>query len=71
LIDVNYIDRAVNVIVVHHLEVFLPKYSLISAFCEHATKPVKQIRILKVQNEKLRTAPDLLLPRLMNGEIEV
>jgi hypothetical protein len=32
---------------------------------------MKQIRILKQQNEKLRTARDLLLPRLMSGELAV
>jgi hypothetical protein len=30
-----------------------------------------QIQILKQQNEKLRAARDLLLPRLMSGEVAV
>jgi len=52
-------------------EVLIPKYPLISAFNEQVTELMKQIRILKQQNEKLRTARDLLLPRLMNGAISV
>ena len=53
------------------LEVLLPKHSLISAFCDQATELLKQIRILKQQNERLRATRDLLLPRLMTGQIAV
>lgn len=53
------------------LEVLLPKHSLATAFCQQAMDILKQIRILKQQNEKLLTARDLLLPRLMSGEIAV
>ena len=49
----------------------LPKYSPISAFCEKATEVLDQIRVLMRQNEKLRAARDLLLPRLMTGQIAV
>ncbi len=39
---------------------------------EDAVSPLRQqITTLLVQNEKLRGARDLLLPRLMNGEIAV
>jgi len=53
------------------LEVLLPKRSLESAFSEQATALLKQIRILKQENEKRRAARDLLLPRLISGEIAV
>ena len=53
------------------LKVLLPRHALISAFCEQATELLKQIRILKQQNNKLHAARDLLLPRLMSGEIAV
>ena len=53
------------------LEVLLPNQSLVTAFCEQATDLLEQIRILKQQNQKLRAARDLLLPRLMSGEIAV
>jgi hypothetical protein len=29
------------------------------------------IKLLQSQNQKLRAAPDLLLPRLMSGEVAV
>jgi type I restriction enzyme S subunit len=52
-------------------EILLPKHSLTSAFDEVATQILKQIRFFKQQNEKLATARNLLLPRLMSGEITV
>lgn len=52
-------------------EMQLPKHSLASAFCDQTTEVLKQIRILKQQNQELRAARDLLLPRLMSGEITV
>ena len=52
-------------------EVLFPRQSLASAFDEQATQLLKQIRVLKQQNERLRAARDLLLPRLMSGEIAV
>jgi type I restriction enzyme, S subunit len=52
-------------------EVLLPRRSLVSAFDDYATGLLKQIRVLKQQNEKLTFARDLLLPRLMSGEISV
>jgi type I restriction enzyme S subunit len=53
------------------LEVLLPKHALTADFCEQATALLKQIRVLKQQNQQLRAARDLLLPRLMSGEIAV
>jgi type I restriction enzyme, S subunit len=53
------------------LEVLLPKHTLVTAFCEQATVLLKQIRVLKQQNQQLRAARDLLLPRLMSGEVAV
>jgi type I restriction enzyme S subunit len=52
-------------------EVVVPPRRLAVDFDEQATLLLKQIRVLKQQNEKLRTARDLLLPRLMSGEIAV
>ena len=53
------------------LEVISPKHSLVTAFCEQAKDMLKQIGFLKQQNRKLRDGRDLLLPRLMSGEIAV
>jgi type I restriction enzyme S subunit len=52
-------------------DVFVPKRTLISAFTQQAIPLLGQIRVLKLQNEQLRIARDLLLPRLMDGEIAV
>ncbi|MEW5994954.1 MAG: restriction endonuclease subunit S, partial [Candidatus Zixiibacteriota bacterium] len=52
-------------------EILLPKHSLTVDFSERASLLLNQIRVLKQQNEKLRAARDLLLPRLMSGEIAI
>jgi type I restriction enzyme S subunit len=52
-------------------EVLLSEMKLVSLFAEQAEMLLKQIRVLKQQNQKLRVARDLLLPRLMSGEIVI
>lgn len=52
-------------------QVVLPPRRLVADFDEQATLLLKEIRTLKQQNHKLKTARDLLLPRLMSGEIPV
>jgi type I restriction enzyme S subunit len=48
-----------------------PSKRLIQSF-ENASCPIdEQLRVLFLQNQKLRAARDMLLPRLMNGEIVV
>lgn len=48
----------------------LPPTPLVQSF-EDAVRPFRQqITTLLVQNEKLRAARDLLLPRLMSGEVQ-
>ena len=51
--------------------VFVPPAQLLDLFTSHVRPIENQIGILENQNQKLRTARDLLLPRLMSGEIEV
>jgi hypothetical protein len=48
-----------------------PLKSLRIQFEEFATVTYRQICVLKTANEKLRIAGDLLLPRLIGGEIIV
>jgi type I restriction enzyme S subunit len=49
----------------------LPPQTLLRTF-EDSVRPLRQqITTLLIQNEKLRAARDLLLPRLMNSEIAV
>lgn len=56
---------------VHRVEVLIPTTLLLRSFDEFATDVFSQIKNLNTQNQKLRTARDLLLPRLMSGEIAV
>jgi type I restriction enzyme S subunit len=49
----------------------VPPRSLIADFAGSASPLLKMIRVLKQQNQQLKTARDLLLPRLMSGEIAV
>jgi type I restriction enzyme S subunit len=49
----------------------LPPTRLIRQFSDVAEAVIGQLLLLKQQNEKLRATRDLLLPRLMSGEIAV
>ena len=53
------------------LDVLLPSESLLQNFDEVANPMFEQILNLLTQNQKLKQARDLLLPRLMSGEIAV
>lgn len=55
----------------HRAEILLPAPTLLFEFTEFASDAFAQIRNLTLQNQKLRAARDLLLPRLMMGEIAV
>lgn len=52
-------------------EVLAPRPALLSEFDSAAEPFLAQANTLRSQNQKLRAARDLLLPRLMNGEIAV
>ena len=52
-------------------EILLPPISLMRRFGEIAAMSFKQREVLAFQNQKLRAARDLLLPRLMSGELVV
>jgi type I restriction enzyme S subunit len=52
-------------------EILIPSKSLVEAFNDFAEPLLGQSHNLRLQNQKLRTARDLLLPRLMSGEIAV
>ncbi|MCE1226873.1 MAG: restriction endonuclease subunit S [Geobacteraceae bacterium] len=53
------------------LDIMRPVSRLLRNFDDICRPVFKQIRTLSLQNQKLRTARDLLLPKLMNGEIAV
>jgi type I restriction enzyme S subunit len=52
-------------------EILVPPMTLQRTFCEFVEPLIDQRELLQFQNEKLRAARDLLLPRLMSGEIAV
>jgi type I restriction enzyme S subunit len=56
---------------VHRVAILIPPKKLIVLFDEFATPLFAQKENLGAQNDKLRAARDLLLPRLMSGEIAV
>ena len=49
----------------------LPIIQLLTSFEEIAEPLLSQIHNVRFQNQKLRAARDLVLPRLMSGEIQV
>jgi type I restriction enzyme S subunit len=52
-------------------EILVPPPALKQAFRNFVEPMVDQRELLQIQNQKLRAARDLLLPRLMSGEIAV
>ena len=54
-----------------NMEVFVPNKNVLNEFAIEHENSFKLILILQKQNTKLREARDILLPRLMSGEIEV
>ncbi len=51
--------------------VLIPPSTLLTLFTDFVRLQFRQIKTLHAQNQKLRAARDLLLPRLMSGEIPV
>jgi type I restriction enzyme S subunit len=56
---------------VHRIDVLIPSYRLIDLFSETVTPFYQQISKFKKYSDKLKEARDLILPRLMNGEIVI
>jgi type I restriction enzyme S subunit len=50
-------------------QILVPATRLEASFDEQVTLTIQQIRVLKQQNKKLLAARDLLLPRLMSGDL--
>ena len=53
------------------MDVLRPTSALLRNFDEFSSPVFNQIKVFGQQNQKLRQARDLLLPRLMNGELAV
>ena len=57
--------------VLSNIEVIEPEKKLQDVFAKIAEPQYQKIRNLEKQNDRLKTARDLLLPKLMSGEVEV
>ena len=53
------------------MDIIVPSKSLVNEFARTATDTIKQVRCLKRSTLQLTQARDLLLPRLMSGEVAV
>ncbi len=60
-----------NAKVLSAAEIVLPSRTVQVLFDEFVGPMLDQRELLQLQNEKLRAARDLLLPRLMSGELVV
>ena len=52
-------------------EFLLPPKSLLDKFHEVVELMYEQMHILQIQNQKLQDLKEILLPRLMSGELDV
>lgn len=66
-VSVPTLDRKV----VHKIEVVVPTSKIQALLGEYVMPMFSQVRQLGLYNDKLRAARDLLLPKLMSGEIAV
>ena len=53
------------------MDIVIPAETLMVRFANIAADTIRQVRCLKHSLRRLTQARDLLLPRLMNGEIAV
>ena len=61
--------RPFDLMISKRAELLLPPRVLLDQFHEAAEPNFRLIRKLELQNQKLAQARDLLLPRLVNGEV--
>lgn len=65
------ISKAINSKIVKALPIVVPHHDLMERFHRIAGPMFEKVLNLGYQNEKLTTARDMLLPKLMSGEMEV
>ena len=65
------ISKAINSKIVKALTIVVPRHDLMERFHRIAGPMFEKVLSLGHQNEKLTTARDMLLPKLMSGEMEV
>jgi type I restriction enzyme, S subunit len=69
--DIEKLEKDLWQKAVHKAQILIPTEPLITTFDEFAKPLFAQITNLEQQNQRLRDARDLLLPRLMTGELEL
>jgi type I restriction enzyme S subunit len=62
---------SLNQEVIARIPLLIPSRPLLGEFCEFSSQILAQIAKIQRQSEKAAEARDLLLPRLMSGEIAV
>lgn len=63
--------KEINKKTFRELNILIPNKTLLIQFSDYADAIIKQTRILKKQTKSLKEARDILLPRLLNGDIAV
>jgi type I restriction enzyme S subunit len=56
---------------INRIKIIIPKKEILSKFENTINSFYEEIQNLQIQNSKLADLRDLLLPKLMSGEIEV
>ena len=64
-------QKALTIETVKKIEIEVPEDESLTEFNQKTKIIIKLIYTLQKQNTKLREARDILLPKLMNGQIEV
>ncbi len=64
-------QQHINKEVLGAVKILVPPASVMHSFCDQATPIYEQIRALLFATENLRCTRDLLLPRLLSGELDV
>lgn len=65
------VQRQLTVPQISKVDILYPPKELLSKFSEATSSGIKQIDLLKEQNQELASLRDWLLPMLMNGQVEV
>lgn len=69
--NTSSIGNAINSSIVKNMSILIPKASILFQFNKNIDDLFNQIKTLSIKNENLKQTRDILLPRLISGEINV
>ena len=69
--NTSSIGNAINSTIVKNMNILIPQSSILSEFNKSINGIFEQIKNLSIKNENLKQTRDLLLPRLISGQINV